>query len=126
MLVSTRCNDSTRADEWSAWYDDVHLPDLVRAGGARVATRFELTQKPVPGMPSIGFSHLAIYEFDGDEATERLDATLARDAELQRATALHPNHCVIGVDALLAHGRWTQARLPRRRDDGDPCAERKV
>ena len=78
------------------------------------------------GMPSIGFSHLAIYEFDGDEATERLDATLARDAELQRATALHPNHCVIGVDALLAHGRWTQARLPRRRDDGDPCAERKV
>ena len=55
LLTFTRCNAPARADAWSDWYDDVHLPELI-AAGADVVTRFELTQLPVPGMPSIGFS----------------------------------------------------------------------
>jgi len=102
-LAYTRCNAPDRNEEWSAWYDDTHLPALC-AAGVDVVTRFELTQQPVPGMPSVGFSHLAIYEFRGEGAEERLDATLARAASLRSQPDLHPNHCVINVDLLRAHG----------------------
>lgn len=103
LIAFTRCNAPARAGEWSAWYDEVHLPALLRAG-ADVITRFELTEQPVPGMPSIGFSHVTLYDFRGAGAEARLDATLALDDELQGGKALHPNHCLIGVDALRAHG----------------------
>lgn len=103
LLAFTRCNAPGRADEWSDWYDEVHLPELLRAG-TDVVTRFELTQQPVPGMPSIGFSHVALYEFRGADAQKRLDDTLAVDDELRQGSTLHPHHCVIGIDVLCAHG----------------------
>lgn len=102
-LAYTRCNAPDRLMEWSAWYDDTHLPALC-AAGVDVVTRFELTQQPVPGMPSVGFSHLAIYEFRGEGAEERLEATLALNASLRSQPDLHPNHCVMNVDVLRAHG----------------------
>lgn len=102
LLAYTRCNQPAREEEWSAWYDESHLPDML-AAGADVVSRFELTNKPVPGMPSIGFSHVALYEFRGAGAEERLEATLEQDAELRRLGKIHPSHCVISVDTLRAH-----------------------
>jgi hypothetical protein len=60
VVAFTRCNAPTKQQEWSEWYDDSYLPELVRDGSPQVATHWELTQKPVPGMPSIGFSHVTI------------------------------------------------------------------
>jgi hypothetical protein len=103
LLAFTRCNAPGTVAEWSDWYDDIHLPHFLEAG-ADVITRFELTQKPVPGMPSIGFSHVALYEFRGDRAEARLDATLKQDDALRTSGDVHPHHCVISVDVLRAHG----------------------
>ncbi len=108
LLAFTRCNVPDREQEWSDWYDDQHLPDLFQAGTPKVATRWELTQKPEPMMPSIGFSYVAIYEFDGADVDAEVEAFLARDAALREAGRLHRNHCVIGVDVLLAHGTPTK------------------
>jgi len=99
MLAYTRCNEPAREAEWSAWYDESHLPELLQAG-ADVVSRFELIQKPVPGMPSIGFSHVALYDFRGPDAEQRLEATLRREAEIRRQGKLHPNHCVMNIDTL--------------------------
>ncbi|MEZ4289191.1 MAG: hypothetical protein R3E53_01145 [Myxococcota bacterium] len=103
VLAFTRCNAPARADEWAAWYDAEHLPALLEAGGD-VVTRFELVPKPVPGMPSIGFSHVAIHEFRGADAEARVARTLEREAALRRAGDSHPNHCLIDVHVLAAHG----------------------
>jgi hypothetical protein len=103
VVAFSRCNAPPLAEAWGDWYDDVHLPELLEAG-ADVITRFELTEQPEPGMPSIGFSHVALYEFRGDGAEARLDATAAHDDELRRSGKLHPHHCVIAVDVLRAHG----------------------
>ncbi len=102
LLAYTRCNQPAREEEWSAWYDDTHLPDVIEAG-ADVASRFALTQRPAPGMPSIGFSHVAIYEFRGFDAAARLELALGRDSETRRLGRLHPNHCLIQVDVLQIH-----------------------
>ena len=103
LLAFTRCNAPASLEDWAAWYDEIHLPALV-AAGADVITRFELTQQPVPGMPSIGYSHVAFHEYRGAGADERLDATLRLCDELALAGKLHPNHSLIAVDALSAHG----------------------
>ena len=82
---------------------------LVEAGAQRVEER-ELTQKPIPGMPSIGFSHVTLLEVEGER--DGADELLARLDEWQRSSALHPNHSIIGVDAFAAHGRWTERPDP--------------
>ena len=54
LIVATKCNQPPREAEWEAWYDDVHLPDLLDgwpAGqGPTVVTRWALSRKPEPGM----------------------------------------------------------------------------
>jgi hypothetical protein len=102
LLAYTRCNEPSREEEWSRWYDDVHLPDILEAG-ADVAARFELIQKPVPGMPSVGFSHVAIYEFRGPQAEQRLEATFERDEEIRQLGRRHPNHGVMNVEVLRSN-----------------------
>lgn len=103
LLAYTRCNAPARLAEWAEWYDTVHLPALKEAG-ADAISRFELTQQPVPGMPSVGFSHVAIYEFRGADAEGRLERTLASGRRLRDEREVHPNHCLINVDVLTAHG----------------------
>lgn len=107
LAAYVRCNLPAASSEWSEWYDDQHLPDLLAGPDApRVATRWQLTQQPVPGMPSIGFSHVTLYEFADPDPTPVIDRFLARDAELRAAGRVHPNHAVVDADVLVAHGRW--------------------
>jgi hypothetical protein len=102
VLAYTRCNEPAKEPDWSRWYDDVHLPEILEAG-ADVAARFELIQKPVPGMPSVGFSHVALYEFRGPDAEERLESASARNEEIRASGGLHPNHGLMNLDVLRAN-----------------------
>ena len=111
LLAYTRCNAAKRLTEWAEWYDRNHLPAMLGAG-ADAITRFELTQQPVPGMPSIGFSHIAVYEFRGAGAEDRLEEMRARGRRLRDQRQVHPNHCLINVDILKAHGALGTKSLP--------------
>ena len=83
----------------------MHVP-AVCADGPWVATRFELTARPRPGMPGIGFTHVTIYEFDGPEtdAATRTARMLDVDDALRVRGRMHPAHVTIGADLLVAHG----------------------
>lgn len=111
VLQLVRCNAPARADEWLGWLEAVHLPDLREIPGVRAATVFALRVQPVPGMPSIGFSHALLIEQDGDLAAgaARLHA---REAALRDAGRIDQNHCLIAEDRLLAHGRHCEKPLP--------------
>jgi hypothetical protein len=113
LIAFSRCNDAARAQEWSDWYDDVHLPDLVREGGPWIATRWQLPEPPVPGRPSIGFTHAALYELDDPDVDAAARRLFARDRALRRRGRVHPNHCTIGVELLRAHGKWCEKAPPR-------------
>jgi hypothetical protein len=115
ILAFSRCNSAARAAEWNDWYDSQHLPDLVRDGGAWVATRWRLPDAPVPGRPSIGFTHAVIYELDDPDVGAAARRLTARDRALVKRGRVHPNHCVIGVEVLRAHGKWS-GKAP-------PCAD---
>ena len=74
-LVFTNCADGRDA-EFNRWYDDVHLPDLLRTPGIVGASRARLAPEQLAvsgsgemalcGPEGIGarFRYLAVYEFE--------------------------------------------------------------
>lgn len=105
VVVTSRPTSPGAVDDWSRWYDD-HLEQMsALGGGAWAATRWELTPRPAPGMPGVGFSHVTLYELDGDPH-EGLAQLVATAAELRRRGQVHPAHAVIDATAYRAHGRW--------------------
>jgi hypothetical protein len=98
--------------QWDEWEDTVHIPALCAGDGPWVATRFELTEKPQPGMPGIGFTHVTIYELDDDDvATQAAHALDALDA-LRAAGKVHPAHATMGADVFVAHGPFGEKPEP--------------
>ena len=111
ILYFTRCNAPARFAPWAEWVREVYLPELSRGNDIRAATHWALTQQPTPGMPSVGFSHVSVLELTGElEGGAR--AVFDREQALRRQDRIDPNHCVMNVDVLESHGRWSQKPLP--------------
>jgi hypothetical protein len=53
-----------REDDYNAWYNDVHLPEVVAIPGFVAAQRFQLSNDQLPGFPDSPHTYMAIYEFD--------------------------------------------------------------
>jgi hypothetical protein len=51
---------------YAKWYDEEHIPQVMDAPGIVGAQRFVIADtKPLPGVNSLDFGHLALYELDG-------------------------------------------------------------
>lgn len=111
VLHFTRCNAPARFTAWVDWNREQHLPAMSEADGVRAATSWALTQQPTPGMPSVGFSHVTIFELT-DDVDAGVEALEERAQALRDAREIDPNHCVIAVDALEAHGRFREKPIP--------------
>ena len=111
VIHFSRCNAPARSAEWSGWVRDEHLSSMEEVQGVRAATHWALTQQPTPGMPSVGFSHVSLYELSGSvkAGAERL---AKHYVELQEAGQIDRNHCLMNVDVLEAHGRWAEKPEP--------------
>jgi hypothetical protein len=110
LILQAKCVRAADEPDWDAWEDHVHLPALCggadAADGAWAATRFELTARPEPGMPGIGFTHLTILELDDPDVRAQAARVLAIDGALRADGRLHPAHATIAADAFVAHGRY--------------------
>lgn len=100
-----KCIRAPEEPVWYEWEDDVHVPALCTAGGPWVATRFELTTRPQPGMPALGFTHVTIYELDDADVAAQAACTLDADDALRAAGRMHAAHAAVGADVFTAHGR---------------------
>jgi hypothetical protein len=104
LLLSVKCVRAAEEPGWDAWEDDVHVPALCGPDGAWAATRFELTARPAPGMPGIGFTHVTILELDDPDVAAQAARILAVDDDLRRTGDWHPAHAAIAAEAFVAHG----------------------
>src|ERR1700683_23187 len=113
LLVGySKCLRVSEEREWDEWEDDLHVPALCAAGGPWVATRFELTARPQPGMPGIGFTHVTIYELDDADPVGQAARTLDADDALRVEGGMHSAHVAIGADVFVAHGPFGRKPEP--------------
>lgn len=68
IAAQVLCTDPARADEWDAWYDEQHLPDMMTSGGFVSGTRW-VRRAPRPGTAN----HLTIYEIAGLTVAEAIE-----------------------------------------------------
>jgi hypothetical protein len=106
LVVHAKCVRAADEPAWNEWEDDVHVPAWCGPTGAWAATRFELTARPEPGMPGIGFTHVTILELDDTDVAAQAARVLAVDDELRADGQVHPAHATIAADAFVAHGRY--------------------
>jgi hypothetical protein len=107
LIVHEKCNKPAHEAEWVAWHREVHEPDLLAAGASHV-TFWQLSAKPQPGMPGLGFSHVTIAEYP----TAEVPSFAGTLATLRAAGRLHETHTVIDAASYVAHGRWNEKPVP--------------
>jgi hypothetical protein len=106
LVTYSKCIRAPEEPEWDTWEDEVHVPALCAVDGPWVATRFELTARPQPGMPGIGFTHVTIYELDDADVAAQAARTLDIDDALRADGRAHPAHATVGAEVFTAHGRF--------------------
>jgi hypothetical protein len=88
LVVQANPSNPEREDEFNRWYNETHLPDVLRVEGYIAAQRFRVVEG-VPlaeGLPPPPHRYLAVYELDTDDlegAAQRL-----RDQVLQGAIGI--------------------------------------
>ena len=63
LVIASNCSDPAREDEFNDWYDNIHLPDLMKNPGFVRASRFV---NPEPSTLESG-KYLAIYEIETED-----------------------------------------------------------
>lgn len=131
LILHEKCNKPAEEGDWVRWHLDTHDADLARAFDARHVTFWQLAQKPQPGMPGLGFSHVTIVELDRSaDADVRPDAVLGA---LRAEGKVHPSHTVVDAQLFVAHGAFAEKAPPTDRLRGhilahvlpnDPAQER--
>jgi hypothetical protein len=112
VVVHAKCVRSAEASEWDTWEDDVHLPALCGPASAWAGTRFELTARPRPGMPGVGFTHVTILELDDADVRAQAARVLAVDDELRAQRRMHDAHATVAADVFVAHGPYGTKPAP--------------
>jgi hypothetical protein len=112
VVVFSRPSDFTQERDWSAWYEGTHLPSTAEASGARRASRWENIERMALAASPVGFTHVAIYEFDDIAAAAPALLDLL-DPSSATAAPRHPAHTIIGVEVLRsAGGPWNRRLDP--------------
>lgn len=88
LVVFTNPSEG-REDEYNQWYNETHLPEVLRAEGFVAAQRFKLspTQMMKADAPS---QYLAIYEIEAEDVGKALDSLqqLATSGKMNMTEAL--------------------------------------
>lgn len=66
-LVYSRRPDSIPEEEYNRWYD-FHLGEILVVPGFKSARRFALSPEVVDPANGTGYTHLSLYEIEGDVA----------------------------------------------------------
>jgi hypothetical protein len=99
VIVFSRPSDFAQEPVWSNWYGASHLPATADASGAKAATRWENTDRPHNAVSPVGFTHVAIYEYD-DVASGAVALLDLFDPSSPTAAPRHPVHTIIGVEVM--------------------------
>ena len=87
IVAEVLCADPSRIDEWDAWYDEQHLPDMMASGAFVAGSRWRRTQ-PRAGTAN----HLTVYEVGGRTVEDAIEQSAAVMPSLTAAGRKHESH----------------------------------
>jgi hypothetical protein len=64
-------------EEFNRWYDQTHIPDVLKIPGFISARRFSLSGHQLPGFAAPGFQYLTIWDLEADDLALPLAAMAA-------------------------------------------------
>src|SRR5690349_21681609 len=102
LMVTSRCKDPAREDEFNTWYDEVHLPDILSTPHFVAAQRFKLAGPPSKAEPDA--TYLAIYEIDTDDTRAAMKALGENLGKLPPERRLHETIEVFSTTTFAAIG----------------------
>lgn len=88
MVMGTECPPETE-EEWSKWYSEKHVPDVLKFKGIKKATRYKIKRpgheiRRAAGESSDDYpKYLAIYEFESWQAVEAYNTSPEREVALE-------------------------------------------
>jgi len=87
IIAHVLCADPRRTDEWDAWYDQQHLPDMMGSDAFVAGSRWRRAE-PRTG----GANHLTIYEVAGISVGEAIERSAAVMPQLVAEGRKHDSH----------------------------------
>jgi hypothetical protein len=90
MLVFSNAAEG-REDDFNAWYEGIHIPEVLGTPGMVAAQRFEVAALDSPGVPTPPQKYLCVYEMEGDPS-EVFNAMVerGRTGEISRGDSTDP------------------------------------
>jgi hypothetical protein len=89
--VESDCNDPECERDFNDWYDNIHVPDVMKTGCFIKGTRFVLSAAPEKGRGK----YLAIYEFETDNI-----AAFKKELEGLRRKIIRPKSPLMETRAM--------------------------
>ncbi|HZU77678.1 MAG TPA: DUF4286 family protein [Dehalococcoidia bacterium] len=104
LLVMSRCTDPAREDEFNRWYNEVHVPDLLKLDHFVAAQRFKVSGRPNRNEPDAVY--MALYELDTDDTAAAMKVLGEGVRELQAQGRM--------IDCLQATSSTTYVPITER------------
>jgi hypothetical protein len=101
FLVFTNPNDG-QDEAFNQWYDEQHVPDVLKVPGMVAAQRFKLAD---PGTGELaGFQYLAIYEVETDDPAKVLDDLTSRAGtdQMVMSDSMNPESAAMSLFKAIA------------------------
>jgi len=77
MVVLSNPSDPSREDEFNQWYDQIHLPDVLRIEGVVAATRYRISDTRLDPTAPVVHGYMALYEIEAEDPGAVLNALTA-------------------------------------------------
>ena len=108
LVALSNCKEGTDA-EFNEWYNEVHLPDVLRLKGHVSAVRYCATEDQL--RPEVHYRYMAIYELDVDNVKEAMAALqgAAGTDKLPIGDTLDGDRTVVYYYQPIEHGNWRRA-----------------
>ena len=81
--------------EFEHWYDNQHVPDVIKVPGVKGVRRYRLVKRITDTVEPAPWSSLAVYEFEGDDPV-----ALARKLTQMAGSAAMPITDAIGPERI--------------------------
>lgn len=82
-----------REDDYTAWYENQHMPDVLAIPGIQSAQRFRIAEQ---SRQKLGYRYMAIYEVETDDIT-----SIHRAIAERAGTEAMPRSDAVGVDRMF-------------------------